>query len=468
MLRHFFTNSAGILTSRILGFVRDLFMAASLGAGIWSDVFFVAFKLPNLFRRLFGEGAFSQAFLPHFVKSNKKGLFLAEVLFKFSAFMLAFSLAVMLFAPLITKLLAYGFNEASIALAAPLVRINFWYLLCIFIVTLLASVLQYRAHFATSAFSTALLNIAMISALLIAYNKPQSEVALYLSWGVVAGGLLQVSVHLIAIKKLGLWSIIYLGIAKYARGKRAKISGFYKNFAQGVLGASAAQLGDFASTLIASFLASGAISYLYYANRVFQLPLALFAIALSMAIFPKISKQIKAGNEELAKKLLQKGFNFLFALLMLASIGGFVLAEPIIWLLFERGEFSAQNTKECAQVLQMCMLGLLPFGLYKLFSLWLYAYFKQGSAAKISLYSLFVNVGLCLVLFRPFGAAGIALAGSLSGFFILICALWIFGVREFARLSFNKITLATLIISIIFGFLLYYLKALLWPLANFS
>ena len=126
MLRHFFTNSAGIFISRILGFLRDLLTAASLGAGLWSDIFFVAFKLPNLFRRLFGEGAFTQAFLPHFIKSSKKGLFLAEVLLKFSAFMLGLSLLVMLFTPLFTKLLALGFDAQSINLALPLVRINFW------------------------------------------------------------------------------------------------------------------------------------------------------------------------------------------------------------------------------------------------------------------------------------------------------------------------------------------------------
>lgn len=464
MLRHFFTNSAGIFISRILGFLRDLLTAASLGAGLWSDIFFVAFKLPNLFRRLFGEGAFTQAFLPHFIKSSKKGLFLAEVLLKFSAFMLGLSLLVMLFTPLFTKLLALGFDAQSINLALPLVRINFWYLLCIFIVSVFASLLQYRSHFATSAFSTALLNIAMICALIFAHNKPQSTAALYLSWGVVAGGVLQVLAHLFAIKKLGLFKILTLGLAKFFGSQRAKMQGFYKSFFAGVLGSSAAQIGDFASTLIASFLASGAISYLYYANRIFQLPLALFAIALSTAIFPKISKQIKAGDELLAKNLLKKGFDVLFALLLFASIGGFLLAEPIIYLLFERGEFNAQNTKECAIVLQMSMLGLLPFGLYKLFSLWLFAHFKQGLAAKISIYSLFINITFCLVLFKPFGAGGIALSGSISGFFILFCALWVFGFREFFKLIYSKITLLTLLCSLIFAFMLYYLRIFL--LAN--
>lgn len=189
------------MVSRVLGLIRDLMTANALGASVWSDIFFVAFKLPNLFRRLFGEGAFTQAFLPNFVKVSNKGLFLAEILLKFSSTMLVLTLGVMIFAPFVTKILAYGFDENSINLAVPLVRINFWYLICIFIVTLFASVLQYKNHFSTTAFSTALLNLSMITALLLANNLPQSDIVYYLSWGVVAGGILQVITHIIALKK---------------------------------------------------------------------------------------------------------------------------------------------------------------------------------------------------------------------------------------------------------------------------
>ena len=204
MLKHFFTNSIGILCSRVLGFIRDLMTANALGATIWSDIFFVAFKLPNLFRRLFGEGAFSQAFMPNLVKVSQKGLFAAEILIKLTIAMLILSLIVMLFAPLVTKALAYGFSDEVIALAVPLVRINFWYLLAIFIVTLLSALLQYKNHFATTAFSTAFLNISMIVALFLANDLDQQNAALYLSWGVVVGGLLQVLSHIIALKRLNL------------------------------------------------------------------------------------------------------------------------------------------------------------------------------------------------------------------------------------------------------------------------
>lgn len=462
MLKHFFTNSIGILCSRVLGFIRDLMTANALGASIWSDIFFVAFKLPNLFRRLFGEGAFSQAFMPNLVKVSQKGLFCAEILIKLSLAMLGLSLIVMLFAPLVTKALAFGFSPETIALAVPLVRINFWYLLAIFIVTLLSALLQYKNHFATTAFSTALLNISMITALLLALNLDQKSAAIYLSWGVVAGGMLQVLSHIIALKKLNLLRLLNLGIVKFAKGKRAKAKGFWQNFGHGIIGSSANQLSDFISTFIASFLATGAISYLYYANRIFQLPLALFAIALSTAIFPKIAKAIKSKNDTNAINLLKKSFSLLFFLLIFSTIGGFVLANEIIWLLFERGEFNTNNTIESAKVLQMYMLGLLPFGLYKLFSLWLYAKMQQKIAAKIAIYSLFINTALCLLLFKPLGASGLALAGSISGLFLLGYAIFVFGIRQFLDIIFNRINLITIILAVIFGYLLIELRDVIY------
>lgn len=462
MLKHFFTNSIGILCSRVLGFIRDLMTANALGASIWSDIFFVAFKLPNLFRRLFGEGAFSQAFMPNLVKVSQKGLFCAEILIKLSLAMLGLSLIVMLFAPLVTKALAFGFSPETIALAVPLVRINFWYLLAIFIVTLLSALLQYKNHFATTAFSTALLNISMITALLLALNLDQKSAAMYLSWGVVAGGMLQVLSHIIALKRLNLLRLLNLGIVKFAKGKRAKAKGFWQNFGHGIIGSSANQLSDFISTFIASFLATGAISYLYYANRIFQLPLALFAIALSTAIFPKIAKEIKSKNDTNAINLLKKSFSLLFFLLIFSTIGGFVLANEIIWLLFQRGEFNTQNTIESAKVLQMYMLGLLPFGLYKLFSLWLYAKMQQKIAAKIAIYSLFINTALCLLLFKPLGASGLALAGSISGLFLLGYAIFVFGIRQFLDIIFSRINLITMILAVIFGYLLIELRNIIY------
>jgi len=431
MIRHFFTNSVGILTSRILGFIRDLFTANALGAGLWSDIFFVAFKLPNLFRRLFGEGAFTQAFLPSFVNVRKKGIFAASVLLKFTIFIFLLTLFVTIFAPFFTKLLALGFDKETVNLAVLYVRINFWYLFFIFIVTLFASMLQYRGHFATTAFSTALLNISMIISLILASGKSQETAVLYLSIGVVIGGFLQALTHVIALRFTGLSKLLFGGFRALLKGKKPDTKGFYRNFYYGVLGSSSAQIGAFIDTWFASFLAFGSISYLYYANRIFQLPLAIFAIALSTAIFPKISKQIKAKNDENALNLLENSFYFLSALLLISTIFAVIFDREIVKLLFERGEFTAQNSTECAKVLKMFMIGLLPFGLAKLFSLWLYSKMKQNIAARIAVKSLILNVASCAVLIKPLGASGLALASSISGIYLLIANLKEFGFNNF-------------------------------------
>ncbi|MBE0494865.1 MAG: murein biosynthesis integral membrane protein MurJ [Campylobacterales bacterium] len=429
VIRSFFTNSIGIFVSRILGFIRDILTASILGANLYSDIFFVAFKLPNLFRRIFAEGAFTQAFLPAFTKATKKGLFAASVFLKFSFFLLGLTLLVMVFAPWLTKLIAFGFDEATITLAAPLVRINFWYLLLIYCVTLAASMLHYRGHFATTAFSTALLNLAMIGALLVSDSQNPHQVVWNLSFGVLLGGVLQALTHLIALKKFRLLKP-FLGSMTRPKHTATEPS-FYRNFFHAVLGGSTAQLSAFLDTWLASFLAFGSISYLYYANRVFQLPLALFAIALSVAIFPSITKALKRDGEAKARLFLEKGFWMLCYLLCLATLGGIMLAPEITWLLFERGSFVAQDTRNTALVLQMYLIGLLPFGLARLFSLWLYANDLQAKAAKISAISLGTNVVFSLMLIGPFEAAGLALASSLSGLVLLVLTLHAYGAQAF-------------------------------------
>lgn len=427
----FFTNSIGIFVSRILGLFRDLLTASVLGAGVWSDIFFIAFKLPNLFRRLFGEGAFTQAFLPGFAQAKKKAIFATTVLIKFTVFILFLTLLVNVFAPLFTKFLAIGFDKQTINLAVPYVRINFWYLTFIFLVTLFASLLQYKDHFATTAFSTALLNISMIISLVLAKGKDDETIVLYLSVGIVIGGIMQLLVHLFALKKLNLLRYFGVGITALKKGKKADTKGFYKNFFHGVIGSSAAQIGSFIDTWFASFLAFGSISYLYYANRIFQLPLALFAIALSTALFPKIAKTISKNDDKTALILLSKAFHLLFALLLFSTIGGVILSKEIIWLLFERGAFTRSDTVNSMFVLSMFMIGLLPFGLAKIFSLWLYAKNKQNIAAKIAIKSLILNIISCFLLIKPLGAAGLALASSIGGFYLFIMNLKEFGFRNF-------------------------------------
>jgi len=464
MFKAIFTNSFGILFSRILGFIRDLLTASYLGANIYSDIFFIAFKLPNLFRRIFAEGAFTQVFIPAFAKTKHKGVFSANIFLIFLSIIISITLIVNLLPSLATKAIAVGFDEQTIALATPFVAINFWYLPLIFGVTFLSTILQYKHHFATTAFSTALLNISLILALYFSQDKEKIEIVYYLSWGVVMGGIGQLTVHIIAIKKLQLCKLLVGGF-KYLT-KKSKIikddtKRFKLQFFPAMWGNSTAQVSAFLDTFLASFLVTGSISYLYYANRIFQLPLALFAIATSVALFPRIAKYIKNKDEEKAKEFMKKAFWFLSFILMASTLGGFILAHEITWLLFQRGAFTIQDTADTALVLQMYIIGLLPYGLQKLFLLWLYAKEMQMRAAKIATFTLGTYTLLALSLISPMGVSGLALAGTLSGFIGFVLTIKAFGIENFLDILRSKNVIYLIIGSIVFTIFLLFFKGII-------
>jgi putative peptidoglycan lipid II flippase len=457
IFKNFFTNSIGILVSRIFGLIRDLLTASVLGANIYSDIFFVAFKLPNLFRRIFAEGAFSQSFIPAFINSKNKSIFSYKIFSKFFIFLIFLSFIVTIFSGFFAKLIALGFDDKTLAIASPLVAINFYYLPLIFAVTFLGSLLQYKNHFATTAFSTALLNIALISSLLLTNGMEKIEIIYAMSYAVIVGGVLQLLTHIIAIKNRNLLKLFKYGFTNRNNSKiKNENEKFFKSFSHAILGNSTPQISAFLDTWIASFLLTGSISYLYYANRIFQLPLALFAIALSVGVFPKIAKLIKNNKKEDALILFKNGFWFLLFLLTLSAIGGFILSQEIVKLLFQRGAFSSQDTIKSAEVLQMYLIGLIPYGLAKLFSLWLYATLRQKEAAKIAFYALTTNVLLYTVLVEPLGVKGLALASSCAGIVLLGFTVYSFGIKEFLDIIRDKK------LFIFVGILLVYIPALLY------
>jgi len=460
MFKAIFTNSFGILISRILGFIRDLLTASALGANIYSDIFFIAFKLPNLFRRIFAEGAFTQVFIPAFARTANKAVFSVNIFLIFLSIILLITLLVNLLPQLFTKAIAVGFTQETLEIAAPFVAINFWYLPLVFAMTFLSGMLQYKHHFATTAFSTALLNLSLIAALYLSQDKTQSEIVYYLSFGVVIGGVLQLLAHLVAIYNLGLMRLLAGGF-KYLRVKSKLIkkdtTKFRNNFFPAMWGNSTAQVSAFLDTFLASFLVTGSISYLYYANRIFQLPLALFAIATSIALFPRVARYIRNKDEAQAKAFMSKAFWFLAFLLTASTIGGIILSKEITWLLFERGAFSAEDTANTTLVLQMYMLGLLPFGLQKLFVLWLYANEMQGKAAKIATYSLATYIIIALSLISPLGVSGLALASTFGGFVSFILTIKVFGMSNFLDIIRSKN-----IIYLVFGSALLVLLLLLF------
>ena len=432
LLKSIFTNSSGILISRITGFIRDLMTASILGANVYSDIFFIAFKFPNLFRSIFADGAFTQAFIPSYAKSKYKIRFSSIIFLQILAFLIVLSLIVTMFSHLFAKAFAIGFSEETINLAAPLFAINFYYLPLIFVVTFMGALLQYKHHFATTAYSTALLNLSMIASLIIAKGLEQYTITFYLSFGVIFGGVLQVIVHIIAIRRANLGKIFI-----FKNHKKKEENKFYKNFFAATLGSSTMHISAFIDTWLASMLISGSISYLYYANRVFQLPLAIFAIATSIAFFPMVAKAIKNKDEDEALKLMKKSALILFAVLTISMVVGIALDKFIIELLFQRGAFTSEDTINTALILKMYLIGLLPFGLAKIFSLWLYAKEQQVLTAKISAQSLVANIIFSLILIKPFGAAGLAFSGTLSGFVLFFLTLRAFGFDKFVKMFKN-------------------------------
>ncbi|MDP3265499.1 MAG: murein biosynthesis integral membrane protein MurJ [Sulfuricurvum sp.] len=459
MFKSIFSNSFGILISRVSGLARDILMTSVLGANMWSDIFLMAFKFPNLFRRIFAEGSFTQSFMPSYIASKQKSVFAVAIFIRFMVFIVILSLLVTLFPQFSTKLLAWDWNQDLIAKTAPLTMINFWYLDLIFIVTFLGTLLQHKEHFFTTAFSTVWLNIAMVTALLLFSHSDPKTIVYALSFSILIGGLLQVLTHLYSIRDKGLLKLL-VGGWNYRKTKDVKEeeSKFASLFFPSLLGNSTAQVASFIDTSLASFLAAGSVSYLFYANRIFQLPFAIIALAITTALFPSIAKAIKNENHTLAYRNLHKSFWLLSALLGISVLGGMLLSEPIIWLLFERGNFTIQDTHNTADVLMMYMVGLIPFGLAKLFSLYLYAMHKHIKAAKIAGVSLIINLIFSLLLMKPMGAAGLALAGSIGGFVQLILTAREIGFGIVLNLLKTKYSFYFILGVSIFGVLFYTLN----------
>lgn len=507
--RFFLTNAFGILCSRIFGFLRDAMQAAILGTSIYSDIFFIAFKFPNMFRRVVSEGAFVQSFLPFFLSAKKKGAFSVSIFWIFIFFILFLSMLVMWFAPFITKILALGYNEDRIELAMPLVRIHFWYLILIFIVTYFSTLLQYKNIFWVNAYNTVILNIAMIVAMIpyqfqsVLTDRELFQAVYVLSYSVLVGGVCQILIHFYPLYASRIWKLQYIGMlslkkwykdsgmtisfsgiafGKNIKGseneiknqsteinlqisnfrKKAKyqilrllldIKVFFKAFFPAMIGASTAQIIAIIDSSLVTLLpnSDGGVSVLNFANRIFQLPLAIFAIAISSALFPTIAKAIEKKDEKMALQNLKTAFWFLLITLSVCTLGGIMLSNEIIWLLFERKNFTRADTLQVAWAFIGYMAGLLPFGLTRIFSLWLYAHKQQAKAAKYSVVALGLGTllsGILILSFRYFHVTDgilwdlryflIALAGSIGGIALMLFNIKAFGIHNFLAIMRHK------------------------------
>jgi putative peptidoglycan lipid II flippase len=410
----------GALTgmSRILGFVRDMVMAWILGAGFLMDAFIVAFRIPNLLRRFMAEGTVSVAFIPVFTEVREKdGLDRAFALTRdMLTFMLyALSAVVILgeiLSPAIVAAMAPGFlrNSEVFAVAVHLNNIMFPFILLIGIASLLMGLLNSMGHFAAPAGAPVLLNVFMIGVPVVGYVMfplfPRPEDAF--AWGVVLGGIAQILLQLIPIRAMK----IPLGLS--LRFTHPRLGQILKLMGVAAIGASVYQLNVFIGTLLASLLAAGSVSFLYYAARILELPLGLFAFSVSNVMLPELSTAFARSDTETVARLTGESLLAVLIFCIPATIGMLMLAEPIFAVLFMRGAFGMEDVRASAYALQMYAVGLSAIGAARILTQTLYAMQKPQVVVKTAWISLGVNAVCSLALMPVMGHGGIALASSLS------------------------------------------------------
>lgn len=419
LLRNFATVGGATATSRVLGFVRDIFIAAALGTGPVADAFFVAFRFPNLFRRLFAEGAFNSAFVPLFAKAlegegDAAGRrFGEEALAALLTALLVFVALAEIAMPLLMLVLAPGFvsDPEKFDLAVLLTRIAFPYLALVSLVAFYSGVLNARGRFAAAAFAPALLNVVFIVALVLVLwlgyaDSPKAGIVL--SWATLAGGIAQLLVVLYASARERM--VFRLRRPRLTAGVRR----LWSLAVPGILAGGIIQINIVVGTMIAS-MAAGAVSYLYYADRIYQLPLGIVGIAIGVVLLPDLSRQLRAGRMDIVDHLQNRSLEFSMALTLPAAVALVVMAVPIIAVLFERASFTASDTVATAQALAAFAVGLPAFVLVKVFSPGYFAREDTRTPMIFAGISVAVNVALSLILFPFLAHIGIAIATSVAG-----------------------------------------------------
>lgn len=408
------------LVSRAFGFARDVMMAALLGAGPLADAFMVAFRLPNHFRAIFAEGAFNAAFVPCYAHALTKGgagaakTFAEDVQGFTLAAQLVLLVVALAFAPAVVAVLAPGFADdpGQLGLTAELTRITFPYLLLISWMTLIAGVLNVHDRFAAAASASILLNVCMIAALICSGFFP--TVAHALAVGVLVAGFAEVG--------LVLWDVRRAGVGLGFRLPRltAEVKQFLKRFGPAVLGSAGIQIAMFADTILASFLPSGSVSYLYYADRLYQLPLAVVGIAIGTVLLPELARRLAADDLHGARDRLNRALEG--ALLMtLPFVALFAAAPgPIVAALFGRGAFDATAVAGAAAALQAYAFGLPAVVALRCVTPAFHAAGDTATPVKALAVATVANVALKVLLVGSFLHAGLAFATSVGAWINLL------------------------------------------------
>ena len=452
--------------SRILGYFRDLLIARVIGAGLISDCFFVAFKLPNLFRRILGEGAMNAAFIPVVsgvrTKSGKKSAdaFFSNIFSFLLVALLAFVLILEIFMPLIITLIAPGFsdNPEKFNHSINLTRLTFPFVLFICLTSLMGAYLNTLGKFASMAVTPIILNLSLIFTLLIFFKSENLFlISSTLSFVVSIAGIIQVIWMYYNIRRNK--SKLSINFSFFKTFKRDKeITKFFKLLLPAILGNGAYQINLLIDMILASTLPDGSISFLYYADRVNQLPLGVLGIAIGTALLPVLSSQVKKKQKKEAEKSISKAIKFGILFSIPAFFGLLIFSENIISFLFFRGAFEYKDVQATSSALIALCCGLPAFIMIKILVIPFFANEDTKTPIKISLFCMSINLILNLILIREFLHVGLAISTSVSAWINFILLFYILNknfnysfdisiFKVFLKVSFASLTMSYIVLK---------------------
>ena len=454
------TSTFGFFTliSRILGYFRDVLIAIYLGSGPLADAFFVAFRIPNTFRRLFSEGTFNAAFVPSYsselVLGKKKSQEFANNIFNLLLVGLFFIvLLIEIFMPSFILIIAPGFTENSdkLDLTISLTRITFPFLLFVSLSSFFSAILNSHNKFAIASAAPIILNIFLIL-ILILQSYLNDQLVFYLSYAVTIAGIVQLIFLIFFVKKFYLPSISF----SFKIDKKIKL--FFKKLLPSIFSAGVTQINIFVGTIIASFQAS-AVSYLYYADRIYQINLAIAGIAIGTVLLPNLSKHIQSKNKKKIDFIQNKALELSLFLSLPATIALLIASEEITSSLFGYGSFDITSVKNSANALFYFALGLPAFSMIKIFSSFLFARHNTKIPFYFSISSVIINIIISLYFFNKIGFIIIPIATTISSWLNAFLLLIYLKKNKYYLLNLNfiksffKIVLSTVITSYVFYYL---------------
>ena len=450
------TFSFFTIISRLLGYMRDILIAVFLGAGPLADAFFVAFRIPNTFRRLFSEGTFNAAFVPSYssINNKKKSENFANNIFSLLILgLLSLVFLIEIFMPIFVFLIAPGFegDNSKMELAITLTRITFPFLLFVSLASFLSAILNSHNKFAAASAAPIILNIFLI--LVLVFGKIlDDQLVYYLSYAVTISGITQFIFLYFFVKKN------YKPQFKFSFKIDEKIKLFFKKLLPSIFSSGVTQINILVGTIIASFQAS-AVSYLYYADRIYQINLAIAGIAIGTVILPQLSKHVQNKKKEKIHLIQNKALELSLFLSIPAAIALLIASEEIISSLFGYGSFDQESVKKSAQALFYFGLGLPAFSLIKIFSTFFFARHETKIPFYISLISVLLNIFISIIFFKEIGFLIIPMATTISSWFNAISLFII--LKNKKLFNFNLIFInrfiRILIVSFVMGMSFNYL-----------